>query len=66
MIIDEQLKSLRKASHLKPHNSANLISFSVIISNFVNVLKDNKQIGNLQSSLTIYMVVDKLPKNLKE
>ena len=39
VIIDAQLESLRKASQLKPHDSTGLISFSVIVSNFVNVLK---------------------------
>ena len=34
-----QLESLRKASQVKPHDSTGLISFSVIVSNFVNVLK---------------------------
>ena len=39
VIIDAQLESLRKASHMKPHDSTGLTSFSVIASNFVNVLK---------------------------
>ena len=66
VIIDAQLESLRKASQLKPHDSSGLISFSVIVSNFVNVLKVYKQIGDLQSSSTLYMAVDKLPQVLKE
>ena len=48
VIIDAQLESLRIASQVKPHDSTGLISFSVIVSNFVNVLKDYKQIGDLQ------------------
>ena len=51
---------------MKPHNSTDPISFSVIISNFVNVLKEYKQIGDLQSSSTLYMAVEKLPQVLKE
>ena len=43
-----------------------LINFSVIVSNFVNVLKEYKHIGDLQSSSTLYMAVDKLPQVLKE
>ena len=39
MIIDAQLESLCKASPVKPHVSTGLISFSVIVSNFVNVLE---------------------------
>ena len=66
VIIDAQLESLRKASQVKPHDSTGLISFSVIVSNFVNVLKEYKQIGDLQSSSTLYMAVDKLPQVLKE
>ena len=62
---DAQLESLRKASQVKPQYSTSLISFSVIVSNFVNVLKEYKQIGDLQSSSTLYMAVDKLPQVLK-
>ena len=66
VIIDAQLESFRKASQVKPHDSTGLINFSVIDSNFVNVLKEYKQIGDLQSSSTLYMAVDKLPQALKE
>ena len=66
VIIGAQLESLRKASRVKAHDSTGLISFSVIVSNFVNVLKEYKQIGDLQSSSTLYMAVDKLPQVLKE
>ena len=48
VIIDAQLESLRKASQMKPHNSTGLIIFSVFVSNSVNVLKEYKQIGDLQ------------------
>ena len=51
---------------MKPHDSTSLINFSVIVSNFVNVLKEYKHIGDLQSSSTLYMAVDKLPQVLKE
>ena len=40
VIIDAQLESLRKANQVKPHDSTGLISFSVVVSNFVNVLKE--------------------------
>ena len=66
VIVDAQLESLGKASQVKPHNSTGLISFSVIVLNFVNLLKENKQIGDLQLSSTLYMAVDKLPQVLKE
>ena len=64
VIIDAQLESLRKAIQVKPHDSTTLINFSVFVSNFVNVLKEYKHIGDLQSSSTLYMAVDKLPKVL--
>ena len=66
VIIDAQLEGLRKANQMKPHDSTGLISFSVIVSIFVDVLKEYKQIDDLQSSLTLYMAVDKLPEVLKE
>ena len=66
VIMDAQLGSLRKASQVKPHDSTSLISFSVIVSNFVSVLKEYKHIGDLQSSSTLYMAVDNLPQVLKE
>ena len=66
VIIDAQLKSLCEARQVKPHNSTGLIRFSVIISNFVKVLKQYMQIGYLQSSTTLCLAVDKLPQVLKE
>ena len=47
LIIDEQLESLRKASQVKPHDSTGLIIFSMIVSNFLNKLKEYKQIGDI-------------------
>ena len=61
-----KLESLRKAIQIKPHDSASLTQISVIVSNFVNVLKEYKQIGNLQSSSTLYKAVNKLPQILNE
>ena len=66
VIIDAQLESLRKASQVKPHESTGLINFSVTVLNFVNVLKEYKQICDLQSSSTLYMAVDEIPQILKE
>ena len=62
VIIDAQLESLRKANQVKPHDSTSPINFSVIVSNFVNLLKEYKYIGDLQSSLTLYMALDNLPQ----
>ena len=58
VIIDAQLENLQKFSQVKPHDSTGLITFSVIVSNFVNVLKEYKQIDQ-QSSSTLYIAVDK-------
>ena len=66
VIIDAPLESLRKAGQVKPHDSTGLIIFAVIVSNIVNVLKEYKQVDDLQSSATLYMTVDKLPQVLKE
>ena len=64
--IDAQLESLRKVNQVKPQDSTGLISFSLIFSNFVNVLKQYKLIGDLQSNSTLYMALDKIPQVLKE
>ena len=40
VIIYAQLEGLRKASQVKPHDSTGRIRFSVIVLNFVNVLKE--------------------------
>ena len=61
-----KLESPRRANQMKPHDLARLIQSSVIVSNFVNVIKEYKQIGDLQSSSTLYMAVNKLPQILKE
>ena len=66
LFIDAQLDSNRKASQVKPYAATGLISFSVIVSNFVSVLKEYKQTDDLQSSSTLYVAVDKLPQVLKE
>ena len=66
VIIDAQLEILGKASQAKPHESTGLISFAVILSIFVNVFKEKRQIGDLQSSSTLYIEEDKLPQDLIE
>ena len=64
VIIDAQLEGLCKLRQVKPNDSIGLISSSLIVSNFVNVLKEYKQIGVLQSSSTLYMALGKLPQVL--
>ena len=66
VIIDAQLESIRKANQVKPQDATGLISFSVAFSIFSNLLKEYEQIGDLQSSSTLYMIVDKIPQIIKE
>ena len=66
MIIDAQVDSLRKPSQVRSYKSTGVISLSVIVSSFVNALKEFKLIGDLQSSWTLYIGLDKLPQVLKE
>ena len=65
VIINLQLESVLKASQEKIHESTGLISFNGNVLNFVNVLKENKQAGDLQPNSTLCMALDKLPQNLK-
>ena len=59
-------ESLCNASHVKPHESSSPIKLSVTSSNCVNLLKENRQIGDLPSISMLYMAVDMMPQNLKE
>ena len=64
--VGAELESVRKLRQVKPHDSIGLISSSVIVSTFVNVLKEYKQIGVLQSSSTLYLALGKPPQVLIE
>ncbi|XP_075253237.1 uncharacterized protein LOC142345040 [Convolutriloba macropyga] len=64
VIIDAQLERLRRAAPVKMHDSVSLIHFSTIVLSFINVLKEYKQIGDLRSSSTLHMAIEKLPPNL--
>ena len=66
VIIDAQLETLRRATPVKIYDSASLIHFSTIVSSFVIVLKEYKQIGNLRSSSTLHTAIEKLLPNLPE
>ena len=57
---------MRKANQVKSHDTARLIQFLILMSNFVNVFRVYKQIGDLQSSSVLYMAVHKLPQIIKE
>ena len=69
VIIVAQLESLCKASQVKPHNSTSLISFSVIVSNFVNVLKETENVKvaeNIQTWWDIEIYASKMRHSVKE
>ena len=66
IVSNAQLKSLRKANQMRPHDPASLIQFLVIVSDWVSVLNEYKQIDGLQSSSALYMTADRLPLILKE
>ena len=48
------------------HDSTAIISYSITISNLVNVLKQYNYEGDLRSSSTLQVAIEKLPPNLKE
>ena len=69
VIIVAQLESLRKASQVKPHDSTSLISFSNIVSNFVNVLKETENVKvaeNIQTWWDIEIYASKMRQSVKE
>ena len=66
LIVDAQLNMLRKQQPIRMHNLTAIISYSITISNVVNVLKQYNYEGDLQSSSTLQVAIEKLPPNLKE
>ena len=66
LIVDAQLQAVKKAPFVQKNDSKTLIQFSVIVSNFVNVLREYKYLGDLESCSTLDFVISKLPARLKE
>ena len=66
LIVDAQLNMLRKQQLFRMHDSTAIINYSITISNLVNVLKQYNYEGDLQSSSTLQVAIEKLPPNLKE
>ena len=66
VIIDAQLESLAKQVRRNRTTQQVWSVSQILYANFVSVLKEYKQIGDLQSSSTLYMAVDKVPQVLKE
>ena len=57
---------LRKQQPIRMHDSTAIIDYSITIRNQVNVLKQYNYEGDLQSSSTLQVAIEKLPPNLKE
>ena len=66
LIVDAQLNILRKQQQIRKHDSTAIINYSITISNLVNVLKQYNYEGDLRSSSTLQVAIEKLPPNLKE
>ena len=66
LIVDAQLSMLRKQQPIRMHDSTAIINYSITINNLVNVLKQYNYEGDLQSSSTLQVAIEKLPPNLKE
>ena len=66
LIVDTQLNIMRKQQPIGMHDSTAIIIYSISGSNLVNVLKQNIYKGNLHSSSTLQVAIEKLPPKLKE
>ena len=66
LIVDAQLNILHKQQPIRMHDSTTTINYSKTISNLVNVLKQYNYEGDLLSSSTLQVVIEKLLPNLNE
>ena len=66
LIVDAKLNSLRKQQPIRMHDTTAIISYSITISNLVNVLKLYNYEGDLRSSSTFQVAIEKLHPNLKQ
>ena len=66
VIIDAQLHSVRKPKQIKPHDSSCLIDFPFIVADFVNVLKEERQIVDLKKISTMNLAVENYLKFSKK
>ena len=67
LIVEAQLNTLlRNQQAIRMHDSKALVSYSTTISNVASVLKHYKYEGDLRSSATLPIPIEKLPPNLKE
>ena len=63
LIVDAQLKILRKQQPIRMHDSTALINYSITISNLVNVLRQYNYDGDLRSSSTLQVAIENLNEN---
>ena len=66
LIVEAQFNTLQNQQAIQMLDSKALVSFSATISNVVSVLKNYKYEGNLQSSATLQITIEKFPPSLKE
>ena len=66
LIVNAQLNTLRKQQPVRKHYSTAIINYSITISNLVNVLKQYNYEGDVRSSSTLQVAIEKMPPNLKE
>ena len=66
LIVDAQLNILRKQQPIRMHDSTAINYYSMTIGNLANVLKHYNYEGDLRSSSTLQVAIEKLPPNLKE
>ena len=64
LIVEAQLNTLRNQQAIRMHDSKALVSYSTTFSNVVSVLKHYKYEGDLRSSATLQIAIEKLPPNL--
>ena len=62
LIVDAQLNTLRKQQPIRMHDSTAIINYSITISNLVNVPKQYNYEGDLRSSSTLQVAIEKLPQ----
>ena len=63
--VEAHFNTLRNQQASRKHDSKVLVSFSTTISNVVSVLNYYKYEGDLRSSATLQIAIEKLPPKLK-
>ena len=63
LIVEAQLNTLRNQQAIRMHDSKALASYSTTISNVVSAVRNYKYEGDLRSSATLQIAIEKLPLN---